>query len=330
MVAKNMINAVYGMMVTAIIRNEITYNADDTWTVKPPNDFSAVISSYNNNINRFLSYAWGVYVTAHARHNLLSAILALGPDYIYSDTDSVKYINGPQHEAWFTNYNSKIINSLVSASLRFQIPLSKFMPETRKGVKKPLGVFVTEPGYDIFKSDGAKRYIYVESDTKLYNFTVSGVSKRHAMPFLLYTKTNAASTNLMCHNFLSDHEIPRNNDPAFIQLAKYAYGTVEHGDTIKEIEEFHQEASRFLASLPIVPGFLFMDFGEGLFIPAEFTGSLNSTYIDSSICGILYDYLGKPAIYKERSAVCLSPESFLMHKTQEYRDLLERRYDGSL
>ena len=50
---------------------------------------SEEIQKYNDSKNRFLYYAWGIWVTAYARRNLWTGILAVGKDYIYSDTDSI-------------------------------------------------------------------------------------------------------------------------------------------------------------------------------------------------------------------------------------------------
>lgn len=38
----------------------------------------------------FLSFAWGVWVTAHARNNLLQNLIKFDEYIVYSDTDSLK------------------------------------------------------------------------------------------------------------------------------------------------------------------------------------------------------------------------------------------------
>ena len=48
------------------------------------------LSSYNSNFNRFLFYAWGVWVTAHARNNLLQNLIKFDEYIVYTDTDSLK------------------------------------------------------------------------------------------------------------------------------------------------------------------------------------------------------------------------------------------------
>lgn len=38
----------------------------------------------------FLSFSWGVWVTAHARNNLLQNLIKFDEYIVYSDTDSLK------------------------------------------------------------------------------------------------------------------------------------------------------------------------------------------------------------------------------------------------
>ena len=88
LVSKNMINAAFGMMVTAIIRGEYQYSTeDDEWRTLEA-DVLSQLTSYNKNFNRFLYYGWGVYVTAHARHNLFTAIYEFKEDNPYA-----QYVN---------------------------------------------------------------------------------------------------------------------------------------------------------------------------------------------------------------------------------------------
>ena len=181
LVSKNMINAAFGMMVTAVVRDE--YNYADEW-FKELADADSQLADYNKNFNRFLYYGWGVWVTAHARHNLFSAIYEFKNDYVYADTDSIKGINFDDHAQYFTDYNNKVFADLLKMCNHYKIPFSKCKPKTKNGVEKLIGVWDMEDGYEMFKTVGAKRYIYVERNGKL-NLTVSGLNKKHAVPWLL-------------------------------------------------------------------------------------------------------------------------------------------------
>lgn len=186
MVSKNMINSAFGMMVTDIVRDEFTYN--DEWAVEDA-DTASQLAGYNKNFNRFLFYGWGVWVTAHARHNLFSAIYEFGNDYVYSDTDSIKGINFDDHEEYFKKYNEKVFEQLLKMCNHYKIPFSKCQPKTIDGKPKLIGVWEREKGYKRFKTVGAKRYMYENSDGSL-NMTVSGINKKFAIPWLLKDNNN--------------------------------------------------------------------------------------------------------------------------------------------
>ena len=188
MVSKNMINASFGMMVTSIIRDEFIY--DDDWHKLAP-DIASQLEAYNNSYNRFLYYAWGVWVTAHARHSLFKAIYEFDEDYVYADTDSIKGLNFEAHMKFFKEYNREVQKKLIDMCIHYSIPFALCEPETIKGEKKLIGVWDMEEPYQRFKTCGAKRYMYEYSDGDL-SLTVSGLNKKFAIPYLLDTyKTNA-------------------------------------------------------------------------------------------------------------------------------------------
>lgn len=183
--SKEMVNAAYGMTVTDICRDEIIYEStqlDNEWSKEKP-DIDSAIEKYNKSGNRFLFYPWGVWVTAYARRNLFSGILACGNDYVYSDTDSIKILNPESHMEYINRYNENVIRKLEAAMKYHGLPFSQCSPKTIKGVEKTLGLWDFEGVYSRFKTLGAKRYM-VEKDGKI-NITVSGVNKSQAMPYLI-------------------------------------------------------------------------------------------------------------------------------------------------
>lgn len=181
MVSKNMINACYGMMVTDILRDDIDYE-DGLWETIHNMD-EGRIYRYNNNRKRFLFYPWGVYVTAHARSEIFSAIYEFANDYVYSDTDSIKAINYANHANWVVKYNSNIISKIIQASAHHKLPYTKFMPEDVSGRRHPIGIFENEGAMDTFRSCGAKRYIYWKDGN--FNITVAGLGKYAGRQYLL-------------------------------------------------------------------------------------------------------------------------------------------------
>lgn len=178
--SKEMLNSCYGMSVTNPLRDEITY--DGVWDTTKAD--IVLLDQYNNSRNRFLFYPWGVFVTAYARRNLFTAIAELGDDYVYSDTDSVKVLNGDRHKAYFSAYNNTVDAKLRAACTYHGLPLTMCMPDTIKGITKVLGVWDYEGRYKRFKTLGAKRYMVEEADENV-SLTVSGVNKKTAVPYLL-------------------------------------------------------------------------------------------------------------------------------------------------
>ena len=193
---KEMLNSTYGMAVTNLLQESHKYE-DNEWIEEEP-DIDKEIEKYNNSKSRFLFYIWGIFVTAHVRHIIASAILELGQDYIYADTDSVKFINYEKHKEWFAHYNAVIEAKIGRSSALNGLDVELFKPKNNKGVVKPIGVFDNEGDettgicYKRFKTLGAKRYFVEYPKAKKlgkiktrYSLTISGVNKVTAIPVLL-------------------------------------------------------------------------------------------------------------------------------------------------
>lgn len=201
LVKKGMLNATFGMMVTDIVRSDIEYY-NGGWVAGGDLPKSQ-IERYNKSYNRFLYYPWGVWVTAHARHNLFTAITECGSDYIYSDTDSVKILNYDKHKKYFEDYNNAIYKDIERAAAWHKVPVDMFIPKTIKGVEKPIGVWDDDGTYDRFKTLGAKRYL-VEKDGKL-QFTVAGIKKAS---ILNYMRETYGGNDEIFENFDDQLDIP--------------------------------------------------------------------------------------------------------------------------
>lgn len=180
---KGMLNSVFGMMVTAIVRNTIEYDGDWKITRWDFDKLQEDISSYNKSEKRFLFYPWGVWCTAYARKNLYTGILNVGTDYIYSDTDSIKFLNYDEHKEFIETYNEYIIDKLTKVLEHYELDTKLIKPKTKKGVEKPLGVWDYEGMYSYFKSLGAKRYLTVKDNEIV--MTTAGLSKQNSVKYLL-------------------------------------------------------------------------------------------------------------------------------------------------
>lgn len=187
LVAKENVNSCYGMMVTDILREVITYD-NDCWSHYPPEDLDEVIEKNNKSKKRFLYYPWGVWVTAYARRNLWTGILEFGNDYIYADTDSLKVLNREKHMDYINHYNKVTQIKLEMACRAMKVHPSVLDIKNIKGESKPLGVWTWETEdepYRKFKTLGAKRYIYAQSDG--LHITIAGLSKKNGKDYLVKT-----------------------------------------------------------------------------------------------------------------------------------------------
>ena len=165
--AKNKLNAIYGMCVTDIVHEEYEYvDGEIIQKLMDPNDMEVAINKYYKSRNNFLTYQWGVWVTAYARRQLQRAINRVGLDVVYCDTDSCKYIG--EHDADFEVINEEIREYCRENNRVHSIEVN--------GKVYELGVFDKEETYDEFKTLGAKKYAFKIGDN--YGLTVAGLNKK--------------------------------------------------------------------------------------------------------------------------------------------------------
>ena len=179
MLSKGMLNSIYGMCVTDIVKDNAVYG--DDWAVEKV-DILTEVDKYNASKNRFLYYAWGLWVTAYARRNLWTGIIAVGDDYVYSDTDSLKVLNYEKHKPYTEWFDNRIIEKMGDMCDYYKFDKSLLAPKTKDGVVKMMGVWDFEGTYSRFKTLGAKRYL-VQSGDKLH-LTVAGLSKQNGINYM--------------------------------------------------------------------------------------------------------------------------------------------------
>ena len=260
-VSKENVNSIYGMMVTDIARDQFTYESDN-WGIDHP-DLKEELEKYNNHKQRFLYYAWGVWITAYARKNLWTGILEFKNDYVYSDTDSIKCLNVPDHMDYINKYNDIVINKLKKMCNKLDIDFDLCKPKTIKGDEKMLGLwdFEGDPdtliSYKKFKTLGAKRYLYIYPSGDL-SFTISGLNKRVCVPYLKDLYKN--DYDKIFEIFKDDMYIPKGktgkmvhtyiDDPIDIEITDYTGIRAR----INELSFIHLEDSD--STLSISSGFL--------------------------------------------------------------------------
>ena len=160
--AKERLNSVYGMTVQDICKRNILYQDDDFVIDMELSDEEL----YAKTIQKaFICYAWGVWTTCHARMHLQKAIDHVGYNFVYCDTDSVKFIDDGTID--FDQYNkSRKQDSIKNGGVATD----------RRGKKYYLGLYDYEGTYKQFVTLGAKKYAYTDQDDKLH-ITVAGCGK---------------------------------------------------------------------------------------------------------------------------------------------------------
>lgn len=156
--SKSLLNSCYGMTVTDVCKVDNIYLGDE-WLFEIP-DYDELIEKYNNSKTRFINYAWGIWVTAYCRRDLLMSIYyEFKDDYVYSDTDSIKFRHPEKHMQFIERYNNKVRKDIAAAITKHRLPVDAAEPKTIKGEPKHIGFFEYEGAYDKFKTLGAKRYL---------------------------------------------------------------------------------------------------------------------------------------------------------------------------
>lgn len=158
MKSKNKLNSIYGMSAQNPVKHTIrfidnSYKEDDT-----PDE--ELLEAANK--KAFMAYQWGVWVTAWARYRLEEGIKLAGDNFVYCDTDCVKYVGSINWD----KYNKKRITDSRKNGAFATDP---------QGETHYMGVYEQEKTDELFKTMGAKKYCFVQ-DGKTY-ITVAGVNK---------------------------------------------------------------------------------------------------------------------------------------------------------
>lgn len=268
MYAKENLNSCYGMCVTDISREKISYDNEVGW-MTDEKEIEKDIKRYNESKSRFISYLWGVFVTAYARRNLFTAIYELKDDYIYADTDSVKYCHPSKHKKYFDDYNENEKRKLKLACERHGIPFEDVSPKTIKGKVKTIGLWDDDGHYARFKTLGAKRYLAEYDDGHLL-LTIAGVGKKAGLDYLRWKyRDNDSIFRAFSRNLV------------FPSAYSPSKGTVKSG-----------------------------------------TGKQTVVFLDEPYEGVLIDFRGVKAEYREDSGVYMESASYSMGITQTYIDFV--------
>ena len=171
MKSKNKLNSLYGMSAQNPVKPVIVYDPlgrELIETEEGDPDYKDPKEIYEKSRKTaFFSYAWGCWVTAWARWRLQEAIEIVGvEDFIYCDTDSVYFVG--KHD--FTDYNlRRAVDSRSTGAVAVDA----------KGKTHSMGVLEFDHHCKLFKTLGAKKYVYIDDNDKL-QVTIAGVVKGKA------------------------------------------------------------------------------------------------------------------------------------------------------
>ena len=175
---KGMYNSIYGMSVTNNIRDNVIYDdLSGIWEEVPLTNDEIIEKLQSEKKKSFLSFAYGVWVTAYARDNLLRRVIENDDYVVYCDTDSCKLVEGYDKKV-FLDYNKQVAEKIEFVCKVLKLDVNKYAPSDIKGNKHMMGLFEKECNYDEFITQGAKKYAYI-IDGKIH-ITVAGVPKSGA------------------------------------------------------------------------------------------------------------------------------------------------------
>ena len=192
--AKALLNALYGMLAQDPCKAKIIFSQKGDWEDEIANHFHEKLENreqltaedlewieqrkeeilQKSNSKAFLAYQWGVWVTAWSRLMLEEGIKLVhdteDADFVYCDTDSVKYTGTVD----WSSYNRDRVSECLESGSYATDP---------SGVTHYMGVFENEDrkdtgvAYRYFKTLGAKKYAYVEEEGGSVHCTIAGVNK---------------------------------------------------------------------------------------------------------------------------------------------------------
>lgn len=247
--AKINVNAGYGNAVTRMKETQIIYDSNtNEYVLNNQFDYMTEVEK------QVLLPQWGIWCTAHARHDLLDLFykidmhareLGRDNDVHYGDTDSMKITNFKDHLQIIEEYNNKMYEECKKMCDRFG-----YEPKYFDG----LGCFEYEHYIKKFKHQGAKRYLtqYYNPKKKQYIFkaTIAGLPKG---ALLKYSK----SIHISPFELFEDN---MNIPPEYTKKLCAIYNDEPHEDIING-ELMHEESSVALA-------------------PVDFTLNIDDEYIE--------------------------------------------------
>lgn len=152
---KALLNSIFGMFCQKPVKRQPVFSMSGDWDEDMTKSEEELLQESNK--KAFVAFQWACWVTAWARYHLFLAVQLVentpGANFVYCDTDSVKYIG----EVDFSSYNKERIEECKKTGAFATDP---------KGVTHYMGVYESEDdpatgyAYAEFRTLGAKKYAY--------------------------------------------------------------------------------------------------------------------------------------------------------------------------
>lgn len=302
-VAKQMVNGLYGLCVQKIHFDTVGFNDSDGWFTSKPdlNDKDQLQQAKDTYIKeigdleyinmhdmpkRVLNPFYGIWITSHARRRLLKAVRAVNEDSIYCDTDSIYLINNDKHKAYFDAWNAAIIElnkKLFGNDFSDLGDLGTFDPVEIKGTDHE-GKKVKSTEYT-FKTLGAKRYIKWDIFDNV-ECTIAGLPKK-----AMSEKAIAALNGITSQNYAM-----------MVDYAKKMYRQNTPKSKVRE--------------------FIVNQFTDGMNADGFESLKKRAIYNDDFHAEMVVDAQGHKDMMAEDSSICIVDTEFSMSLEEFYKDLV--------
>lgn len=187
--SKGELNAQYGVQVTKVISDTITYEDMNGWDKKEltASEIDEKLEKMKESFNQITAYQVGIFITAYNRRALYTALMKVETEtkkLVYWDTDSCKHLRDPKIDAIFEELNRINKEEMDAAMKHHGFDPERTRPKNPEGKVCQLGCWERETSkkaYNAFKCLGAKRYCYRYEGEDDFHITVAGVPKKNAI-----------------------------------------------------------------------------------------------------------------------------------------------------
>lgn len=179
--AKQIVNAFYGLCCASVFHQNYVFNGHDMELFEMEPDWDKIRAK------QILLPQWGIWISAYARRECIRMLTQYSDpnDMVYADTDSWKIRHPLAYRQTFDEYNNQIDLRLLSTDLS-KLDFKYIGCKDEYDLKQKLlglGRFTRESHILKIKALGCKRYIYLDDTGKLVA-KCAGMTKKSFFDYL--------------------------------------------------------------------------------------------------------------------------------------------------